>query len=58
MVAAFSSPLTSLCAAAQRSGEPEFHGVDFHVHLDNSTLDKVLDMTSACLLESLVFTRQ
>ena len=45
MVAAFSSPLTSLCAIAQRSGAPEFHGVDFHVHLDNSTLDKVLELS-------------
>jgi len=44
-VAAFSSPLTSSCAAAQRSGEPEFHGVDFHVHLDNSTLDKALELS-------------
>jgi len=45
MAAASSSPLTSLCAAAQRSATPEFHGVDFHVHLDNSTLDKVLELS-------------
>jgi len=42
VVATFSSPLASSRAAAQRSSEPEFRGVDFHVHLDNSTLDKVL----------------
>jgi histidinol phosphatase-like PHP family hydrolase len=45
MVVPFSSPLTSLCTAAQHSGEPEFHDVDFHVHLDNSTLDKVLELS-------------
>jgi histidinol phosphatase-like PHP family hydrolase len=45
MAAAFSSPLTSARAAAQRAGEAEFHAVDFHVHLDNSTLDKVLELS-------------
>jgi hypothetical protein len=45
VAAALSSPLTSPCAEARRSGEPEFHGVDFHVHLDNSTLDKVLELS-------------
>ena len=44
-VAAFSSPLTSPRAADQRSVEPGLHGVDFHVHLDNSTLDKVLGLS-------------
>ena len=37
--------LTSPCAVARRSGEPEFQGVDFHVHHDNSTLDKVLELS-------------
>ena len=34
-------------AAAQNSAraEPEFGGVDFHVHLDNSTLEKVLELS-------------
>jgi len=45
VAAAFSSPITSSHAAAQRSGEPEFHSVDFHVHLDNSALDKVLELS-------------
>jgi len=45
VVAMFSAPLTSSRAAAQRSSQPEFHGVDFHVHLDNSTLDKVLELS-------------
>jgi hypothetical protein len=45
LAAAFSSPLTSARAAAQRSGEAEFHAVDFHVHLDNSTLDKALELS-------------
>jgi len=45
VVAGFSSPLTSPAAAPARSGEPEFCGVDFHVHLDNSTLDKVLELS-------------
>ncbi len=45
MAAAFSSPLTSARAAARPPGEPEFHDVDFHVHLDNSTLDKALELS-------------
>ena len=45
MVAAFSSPLTSPRASAERPSEPEFHSIDFHVHLDNSTLDKVLELS-------------
>jgi histidinol phosphatase-like PHP family hydrolase len=45
VVATFSSTFTSPCAAAQRSGESGYHGVDFHVHLDNSTLDKVLELS-------------
>ena len=44
-VAGFSSPLASPAAAPARSDEPEFRGVDFHVHLDNSTLDKVLELS-------------
>jgi histidinol phosphatase-like PHP family hydrolase len=45
VVATFSSTFTSPCAAAQRSGASGYHGVDFHVHLDNSTLDKVLELS-------------
>jgi histidinol phosphatase-like PHP family hydrolase len=45
LAAAFSSPLTSSNAAAPQSGEAEFHAVDFHVHLDNSTLDKALELS-------------
>jgi histidinol phosphatase-like PHP family hydrolase len=45
LAAAFSSPLTSARAAAPQSGEPESHAVDFHVHLDNSTLDKALELS-------------
>jgi histidinol phosphatase-like PHP family hydrolase len=44
-VAAFSSPLASSRAATQRSTQPEFHAVDFHVHLDNSTLEKALALS-------------
>jgi histidinol phosphatase-like PHP family hydrolase len=40
VVATFSSTFTSPCAAAQRSGESGYHGVDFHVHLD-----KVLELS-------------
>jgi histidinol phosphatase-like PHP family hydrolase len=45
VAAAFSSPLTSRAAEARGSGEPEFHAVDFHVHLDNSTLEKALELS-------------
>jgi histidinol phosphatase-like PHP family hydrolase len=45
VAAAFSSPLTSRAAEASRSGESEFHAVDFHVHLDNSTLEKALELS-------------
>jgi histidinol phosphatase-like PHP family hydrolase len=45
VAAALSPSVTSSRAAAQRSAEPVFHGVDFHVHLDNSTLDKVLELS-------------
>jgi histidinol phosphatase-like PHP family hydrolase len=45
VVAAFSSPLASSRAAAQRSNEPDFQAVDFHVHLDNSTLEKALELS-------------
>ena len=45
LVAAFASPRISCCAGAQRPAEPAFRGVDFHVHLDNSTLDKVLELS-------------
>ena len=45
VVAALSSPLASSRAAAQRSNEPDFQAVDFHVHLDNSTLEKALELS-------------
>ena len=45
VLAGLSSPLASPAAAPARSDEPEFRGVDFHVHLDNSTLDKVLELS-------------
>jgi hypothetical protein len=41
----FSSPFTPPCAVARRSAEPEFRGVDFHVHHDNITLDKVFELS-------------
>ena len=44
-VAGFSLPLNSPAAAPARSGEAEFRGVDFHVHLDNSTINKVLELS-------------
>jgi len=43
--APFSSPLGLLAAQPGPSVGPEFKGVDFHVHLDNSTLDKVLELS-------------
>src|SRR5664279_6128996 len=45
VAAAFSSPLASSRAPAQRSSEPDLRAVDFHVHLDNSTLDKALELS-------------
>jgi histidinol phosphatase-like PHP family hydrolase len=32
-------------AQPSASAEPEFRGVDFHVHLDNSTIDKALELS-------------
>jgi histidinol phosphatase-like PHP family hydrolase len=43
--AAFGSSLSLSRAAALPSGQPEYRAVDFHVHLDNSTLDKVLELS-------------
>jgi histidinol phosphatase-like PHP family hydrolase len=46
VAATFSSPLTSSRAAAQDSSKREFRAVDFHVHLDNSTLEKALVLSA------------
>ncbi|MGO8926866.1 MAG: hypothetical protein ACLQU3_08255 [Limisphaerales bacterium] len=46
VVATFSSPLTSSRAADQGSSKREFRAVDFHVHLDNSTLEKALVLSA------------
>jgi histidinol phosphatase-like PHP family hydrolase len=43
--AAFSSPRALPSAEPAPSAETEFRGVDFHVHLDNSTIDKVLELS-------------
>jgi histidinol phosphatase-like PHP family hydrolase len=43
--AAFSSPHALPSAEPGPSAEPEFRGVDFHVHLDNSTIDKALELS-------------
>lgn len=40
-----SAPVVSRAAQAKSSGEAECRGVDFHVHLDNSTIDKVLELS-------------
>jgi histidinol phosphatase-like PHP family hydrolase len=45
LTAAFAAPLTASRAATQGASKPEYHGVDFHVHLDNSTIDKVLELS-------------
>ena len=42
---AFSSPHALPSAEPGLSAEPEFRGVDFHVHLDNSTIDKALELS-------------
>jgi histidinol phosphatase-like PHP family hydrolase len=43
--AAFASPHALPSAQPSASAEPEFRGVDFHVHLDNSTIDKALELS-------------
>ena len=43
--AAFSSPHALPSAQPSASAEPEFRGVDFHVHLDNSTIEKALELS-------------
>jgi histidinol phosphatase-like PHP family hydrolase len=45
VLAAFSSPLTRVSAQSGPSTDPEIRGVDFHVHLDNSTIDKALELS-------------
>jgi histidinol phosphatase-like PHP family hydrolase len=44
-LAAFSSPHALPSAQPSPSTEPEFRSVDFHVHLDNSTIDKALELS-------------
>ena len=44
-LAAVSSPRLVSSAEPVPSAQPEFGGVDFHVHLDNSTIDKVLELS-------------
>ena len=39
------SPRVVRSAQPEPSTGTEFHGVDFHVHLDNSTIDKVLELS-------------
>ena len=43
--AAVSWPRALRSAQPDSSAEPEFRGVDFHVHLDNSTIEKVLELS-------------
>lgn len=43
--AAVSFPRAARSAQPASSVEPELRGVDFHVHLDNSTIDKVLELS-------------
>ena len=45
VLAAVSPPRLVSCAQPGPSAQPEYGGVDFHVHLDNSTLDKVLELS-------------
>lgn len=42
---AFAARQASPAAQPGPAVEPEFHGVDFHVHLDNSTIDKVVELS-------------
>lgn len=43
--AAFSTPRALPSTPPGPSVEPEYHGVDFHVHLDHSTIDKALELS-------------
>ena len=45
VLATSSSPHALLFAQPGPSAELEFQGIDFHVHLDNSTIDKVLELS-------------
>ena len=45
LFAVVASPRVSRSAQPDSSAEPEFRAVDFHVHLDNSTIDKVLELS-------------
>ena len=45
VLAAVSSPRLVSSAQSESSAQPEYQGVDFHVHLDNSTIDKVLELS-------------
>jgi histidinol phosphatase-like PHP family hydrolase len=45
LVPALSQPFNLLRAAAPEAPEPRFRWTDFHVHLDNSTIDKVLELS-------------
>ena len=44
-VAVFSLPGDRASAQSSHAVEQKFHGVDFHVHLDNSTIEKVLELS-------------
>jgi histidinol phosphatase-like PHP family hydrolase len=46
VLATVSAPCLFSRAKAGPSAAPEFRGVDFHVHLDNSTIDKVLELSA------------
>jgi hypothetical protein len=43
--AAFCSPAALPSARSEPAAEPEYRGTDFHVHLDNSTVDKALELS-------------
>lgn len=43
--AALASPHAFPSASPGPTAEPEFHAIDFHVHLDNSTIDNVLELS-------------
>jgi hypothetical protein len=43
--AAFGSAGALPSARSEPAAEPEYRGVDFHVHLDNSTVDKALELS-------------
>jgi histidinol phosphatase-like PHP family hydrolase len=45
VLAAVASPRSLRSAETAPTADLGFHGVDFHVHLDNSTIDKVLELS-------------